>query len=193
MKVKYATQVLSHTVLAAISTYVSLGKLPSAACGTAELLMKLDQTFDCLNSSSLHSPKVFRRAMTSTSPQEMFDFIPTIKIINKENKDSTNLLKCLNALRVTLNGTLQLWSQLQEESVKFLLTRRLNEDPLENFFLSIRQQGGNVYNPTSIQFCRAFRKLFYNHFLEQSSGNCAEDVDKILVQLHPPFVINPLW
>jgi hypothetical protein len=191
MKVKYATQVLSHTVSAAISTYVSLGKLPSAACGTAELLMKLDKTFDCLNSSSLHSPKVFRRAMTPTSPhgdfmQEMFDFIPTIKVINKENKDSTNLLKCLNALRVTLNGTLKLWSQLQKESVKFLLTRRLNQDPLENFFGSIRQQGGNADNPTPIQFCRAFRKLFYSHFLEQSSGNCAEDVDKILVQLHPP-------
>ncbi|CAB4030057.1 Hypothetical predicted protein [Paramuricea clavata] len=116
----------------------------------------------------------------------MFDFIPTIKVINKENKDSTNLLKCLNALRVTLNGTLKLWSQLQKESVKFLLTRGLNQDPLENFFGSIRQQGGNADNPTPIQFCWAFRKLFYNHFLEQSSGNCAEDVDKILVQLHLP-------
>ena len=72
MKVKYATQVLSHTVSAAISTYVSVGKLPSAACGTAELLMKLDQTFDCLNSSSPHSPKVLRRAMTPTSPHEDF-------------------------------------------------------------------------------------------------------------------------
>ena len=78
MKVKYATQVLSNVLSAANFTYVSLGKLPSTAFGTAELLTKLDQTFNCLN-----SPKVFRRAMTQTSPhedfmQEMFDFIPKI-------------------------------------------------------------------------------------------------------------------
>ncbi len=66
------------------------------------------------------------------------------------------------------------------------MTRRLNQDPLENFFGSIRQQGGNANNPTPIQFRQAFRKLFYKHFLEQSSGNCAEDVDEILMQLHPP-------
>ncbi len=38
MKVKYATQVFSHTVAAAISTYVSMGGLLSSASGTAELL-----------------------------------------------------------------------------------------------------------------------------------------------------------
>ena len=59
MKVKLATQVLSHTVSAAVSTYLSLGQLPSSACGTAELISKLDKTFDCLNSSSIKSLKVY--------------------------------------------------------------------------------------------------------------------------------------
>ncbi len=53
MKVRYATQALSHTVSAAIETYVSLGRLPSSACGTAELISKLDDTFDSLNSSTV--------------------------------------------------------------------------------------------------------------------------------------------
>ena len=38
MKVKYAIQALSHTVSAAIETYVSLGRLPSSAPATAELI-----------------------------------------------------------------------------------------------------------------------------------------------------------
>jgi hypothetical protein len=35
---------------------------------------------------------------------------------------------------------------------KFLLTRRLNTDPIENLFGAIRQQGGNSDNPTPAQF-----------------------------------------
>ena len=35
MKVKYATQIFSHTVAAAICSYVSMGGLPQSALGTA--------------------------------------------------------------------------------------------------------------------------------------------------------------
>ena len=170
-----------------MSTYISLGHLPSSACGTAELISKLDRTFDCLNSSSLKGAKVFRRAITSDSPhikflEEMLQLIPTIKVINKESKkDVTGTLKCLNALQVTISGIIQLWNNLHEASLFFLCTRRLNQDPLENFFGAIRQQGGNSENPTPIQFCRAYRKLFYKTLLQQSSGNCTEDLDDILV------------
>ena len=38
MKVKYASQVLSHTVAAGLCSYVSMGNLPASALGTAEFL-----------------------------------------------------------------------------------------------------------------------------------------------------------
>jgi hypothetical protein len=189
MRVKYATQTLSHTVSAAVETYMSLGRLPSSACGTAELVSKLDQTFDCLNSSTFNSPKGLRRPITHNSPhekffQEMLTFIPNIKVINKDTtKDVTSTLKCLKALRVTINATLQLWNQLKESGLKFLCTRRLNQDCLENFFGQIRQQGGNSDNPTAFQFGSAFRKLFFRTLLQHSTGNCAEDLDHILIPL----------
>ena len=85
-------------------------------------------------------------------------------------------MKCLNALQVTISGILQLWNNLHEASLLFLCTRRLNQDPLENFFGAIRQQEGNSDNPTPIQFCRAYRKLFYKTLLQQSSGNCTEEI-----------------
>ena len=176
-----------HTVSAAVSTYLSLGQLPSSACGTAELISKLDKTFDCLNSPSIKSPKVYRRAITSDSPhlkflQEMLKLIPKIKVIHKETKkDATATLKCLNALQVTIDAIMELWDNLTGGSLSYLCTRRLNQDPLENFFGSIRQQGGNSDNPTPIQFCRAYRKLFHRNLLQQSAGNCTADLDDILV------------
>ena len=157
MRVKYATQTLSHTVSAAVETYMSLGRLPSSACGTAELVSKLDQTFDCLNSSTFNSPKVLRRPITHNSPhekflQEMLTFIPNIKVINKDTtKDVTSTLKCMKALR--------------------------------NFFGEIRQQGGNSDNPIAVQFGSAFPKLFFRTLLQHSTGNCAEDLDHILIPL----------
>lgn len=172
---------------------VSIGTLPASASGTADLIAKLDQIFDCLNSSTLKAGKFLRRPITSNSQhvqfmKKMLTFIASIKVINPENKkDATNTLKCLRGLRVTLQGTLELWQQLQRRpEVKFLYTCRLNQDPLENFFgtITIRQQGGNSDNPTPIQFCRAFRKLFYDNIAEQSLGNFVGDLDTILVS-HP--------
>lgn len=46
MKVKYATQILSHTVAASLCTYVSVGALSPLAMGTAEFLSKFDSLFD---------------------------------------------------------------------------------------------------------------------------------------------------
>ena len=76
---------------------------------------------------------------------------------------------------------MELWKTIQGE-VKFLCTRRLNQDPLENFFGSIRQQGGNCDNPTPLQFTQAFRKLFFNNYLlPMGTGNCTPNLDTILV------------
>jgi hypothetical protein len=111
----------------------------------------------------------------------MKTFVEEIKVIDPTTrKYVTTTLKCLNALRITLASTMLLWKSIHNE-VKFLCTRRLNQDPLENFFGAIRQQGGNSENPTPLQFTRAFRKLFFNSYLlPMGNGNCAADLDALL-------------
>ena len=162
------------------------GLLPSHASGTADLILKLDKIFDCLNSSSFKSFKPENRPITRESEHnqwlgEMCSFVRSIKVHNPiTGKDVTSTLKCLKALEMTLNSTMLLWKSIQT-SVTFLCTRRLNQDPLENFFGCIRQQGGNNDNPTPVQFTRAFRKLFYDNLLSPTTGNCTADVDTILV------------
>ncbi len=191
MKVKYATQILSHSVSSTILTYVSVNALPATAAGTAELISNFDKIFDCLNSSSINNPKCHRRAISENSIHhefltDMLKFILSIKVVNRTTQeDVTNKLKCLKGLCLTINSVLSLWSVLkEEESLDFLLTRRLNQDPLENFFGTIRQQGGNSDTPTPLQFTRAFKKLFFDHFQILPSGNCSEDFDSMLTGMN---------
>jgi hypothetical protein len=112
----------------------------------------------------------------------MKTFVEEIKVIDSTTrKDVTTTLRCLNALRITLASTMFLWKSIKNE-VKFLCTRRLNQDPLENSFGAIHQQGGNSENPTPLQFTRAYQKLFFNSYLlPTSTGNCAADLDALLV------------
>ena len=81
MKVKLSTQVLSHSVAAAISTYVMFQALPLSTTCTALLLEKFDKIFDCCNASSFKDPKSCRRPIISTSHhiQEATDALSSIK------------------------------------------------------------------------------------------------------------------
>jgi hypothetical protein len=90
MKVKLVTQVLSHTVSAAMLMAVSSNLLPPSAAGTAEFVAKFDEIFDCLNSSSFKSPKPHNRPITG----QMCSFVKSNSVKNPINgKDVTNILK----------------------------------------------------------------------------------------------------
>ena len=52
MKVKYATQIFSHTVASAICTYSIVDSLAPSALGTAGLLSRFDSLLYCVNSSN---------------------------------------------------------------------------------------------------------------------------------------------
>ena len=151
--------------------YVSVGRLSPSATGTAEFIFKFDSIFDCLNISTMNSPKALKRAMTTTSPHQSFlqqaiNFIKELQVF-EGNKEVTGRIKCLKGWLITIKAVLLIWNLLQKNhGFRFLLTRRLNTDPLENFFGFIRQQGGNSDNPTPIQFTHAFHKLFFSSFLE---------------------------
>ena len=187
MRVKLATQVLSHTVAASLCTYASLGGLPSTAMGTSEFLSKFDSVFDCVNCSTLHSTKNLKCPLNDTSPNKKFMkeaiiFIKKLKVFNG-NEEVTGRIKCLKGWAITLSAILAIWDHLKaNHAFKYILTRRLNTDPIENFFGTIRQQGGNNDNPTPVQFVSAFRKLFFSSFLTSSAGNCAADFDDLIAQ-----------
>lgn len=165
MKVRLATQILSNTLASGLNTHISLGALPQKAIANVILIDKFNKVFDLLNSSSLEADTVHRNAFRGEDYQieylnEMMLFIKSIKVFNTQGKDVTSIIKCLKCWLITINGIKQLWQVTHSSGFKYLFTRRVNQDCLENFFGSIRQQGGNSVNPTPIQFERTFKKLF---------------------------------
>ena len=92
-----------------------------------------------------------------------------------------------------MNAILLVWNYLKSNhEFQFLFTTRLNTDALENFFGTIRQQGGISDNPTPVQFSRAFRKLFFSSCLTSLAGNCVQDMDELLAQLGRTSNSKPL-
>lgn len=186
MKVKYATQVLSATVSAGMNLYIRFGVLPAAAVGTSELIDRFDKLFDILNSSSFNCSKMYNRAFKNDDFQKEFlsdcrEFFKSVKVIDKNNKDVTNSIKCIKGWGITIKSFELLWEKVMEVGFKYLLSRRLNQDALENLFGKIRQQNGNCINPTPIQFQRTFRKLLCLDILNSGSENCQGDPDKVLL------------
>ena len=183
MRVKYATQVFSHTVAAAICTYVSVGCLPPSAMGTAELLFRFDSIFDCLNSSTLHATKKYRCAISEKTLhidylKDSIKFIRNLKVFDK-NQNVTGRIKYLQGWLVTLNAIILIWAKLKtEHQFKFLFTRRLNTDALENCFGKLGSRGAIVI--TLLLFYLPWH--FGSSFSAPSSGNCANDLDVMLAE-----------
>lgn len=119
-------------------------------------------------------------------------FLQRVKVIRRtDGKNITNSIKSIKCWIITIKSVMQLFEHLQQSSIfiKFLLTRRLKQDSLENFFGIIRSQNGNACNPTLIQFYYGFKKHFSVEYCKINAGNCAVDEDTILTKCQD-FVDN---
>lgn len=190
MRVKYAVQVLSSTMAACINTYISVKRLPEDAMTTADFTSKFDGLFDMLNSAvQFHESKPLKSGFSGTTEQskylkDMKTYISSLKVINDENIDVTKQQPFLRGWLITISAVECLWEDLKNmDGVEFLATRRLNQDPIENFFGKIRQNCGTNLKPTVEQFIGAFKKCLYQAFLPQGTiegTNCEVDHDYFL-------------
>ncbi len=184
MKVKWAAQVISRSLAAALETHKTV--LGSDAEGTAEFLAKFNDIFDAVNSSNLYSMKKLCSALSDRSGhidflQQSKQWIASLKVVAGSD-DITSSVKCLHGWQLTLNCILQLWPVLRDEhNFTFLCTRRLNQDPLEQFFSVIRQRGGKCQNPTPLNFSRIYKSVTCQKLLKPvQTGNCEMNVTQIL-------------
>lgn len=89
MKVKYATQVFSATVEAALNVYIRFEAIPSEAKATCEFIGQIDKLFDILNSSTVMGRKKFNLAFKGLDFQHNFfndclNLFQNLKVVNKE-------------------------------------------------------------------------------------------------------------
>ena len=68
------------------------------------------------------------------------------------------------------------------KKLQYLFTYKLSQDPLKNFFNSIRASLGYNNNPTVYQFLSAFRRLLAGAMNKSDYGNCIWDDSISLLQ-----------
>ncbi|XP_034246904.1 uncharacterized protein LOC117648507 [Thrips palmi] len=82
----------------------------------------------------------------------------------------------------------RLWSTVEKLGFKYLNLRQLNQDCLENFFSTIRQNNGCNKNPTCQQFQSACRTAIANKLTSSGSRhkNCLDDEAFLLPETGEP-------
>ena len=145
MRVKYAAQIFSFSVYAAINTLMFAKILPEDARATADFIEQMNNLFDVLNSSTVQSKYKYKNSFSFKKYQleALKDALKTFKnmiaVDPRNGKNNTNRIKTFKNIAISIQSILMLATVLKNEGFKSLYTRRLNLDCLENLFGAIRQ------------------------------------------------------
>lgn len=147
MSVKLATQVFSLSVSAAMRTACETGQLPSSALDTACFLEEMNNVFDIMNSKTKFSSNPYSCALSSSTNKHLRKPLETlVKAINwvKSLKMVHDVKRppCMDSIEQSLMATRLLWDDLHKEGAQYLMTGRLNQDPIENEFSVARHKCG---------------------------------------------------
>ena len=146
-KVKLATQLFSHTTSCAITRAVALAKCHSKnALECAVFIKVVNDWFDVLNSKL---PAIDSRArmkaygLAISGQNEILQKMDTL-ISNILAPGKKSLLPFQKGILLTNTSLRQLYKYMSEKyKFKYILTYRLNQDVLENFFSVIRAKGAS--------------------------------------------------
>nr|XP_049698995.1 uncharacterized protein LOC126055152 isoform X1 [Helicoverpa armigera] len=184
-QVHYATELLSHTVATAISCYIDFQAISGAAQDTVKLIKIINDLFDILNSSTVHSTCEYKQAFCGSLTQrtfmnEMLEFFKSLKLINSTTgRDVTSTAKFIRGYQITITSILLLFDDLTAEGYNNLLTRRLNQDVTDIFFGQVRRKRKR---PSTRQFMTAFRKIFFSNIIKAGKqGKSSGDLSQLLV------------
>ena len=187
MSVKLAAQVLSHTVASTMCSLVQIKVLPEEALLTADFIARFDTLFNMFNSgTSKNATRQMGHAYSEKTDQKT-KLEETSTWLYSVQRKSKYKIHCLYGWRVAISSLIGLFDDLKDNhSVKYLLTDRLNQDCLENFFSCVRGKGGHRTHPSATEFRLAYRQILVDYFnLKSSRSNCLEDGDSFLLRLTP--------
>lgn len=204
MKVKIATQLLSHSVAVAANHLTRTGQVDPACRQVIPFVKMFDNLFDSLNCHNFCEVdgKMYRAGVKLNSPHhklwtEATRFLKNLKFFEKKvDGKNTIMIEKKNIPSVknfikTIEGMQAIWKVLnQKYGFYVMFCRNFNQDPIENFFGRIRSVGARNVSPNSIGFEGAYKALLLNNFSSSHSikSNCEEDMGAYLQSLD--FMIN---
>ena len=179
-KVKTAAQLLSQTVSKALIFGHDRGYIHSPhTLDVAEVLNTVDNWFDLSNASSLYGDKPGRNAYgTDLDKQDaILDKMETLMTTMRVHKFN-NLIQFQKGVIISIRSLRQLRTDLNKKyGLTYLLTRRLNQDVLENFFSYIRGMGGANDHPDPLSFVHRLKWHIlgrHSEALFTDNTNCEE-------------------
>ena len=181
-RVKYATQVFSSTVSAALISGYTTGSLKNPHCiSTANFAKNVNDMFDCCNARHPYDSNPLKRGL-GTANSTVEDFLrKSLSFIEHWKVSSGNVPDTLPDLQLTIGSILKLWEDLRGDGVKFLLTSRLNQDPIENKFAIYRRKSGSNDHPDEMQFRSNFQHTSFITLLIPAGTNCEADTLPVLL------------
>ncbi|KPJ09927.1 Transposable element P transposase [Papilio machaon] len=194
MKVKNAAQVFSQRVSATLRFLAKHNILPKECEDTAEFLFIFDKLFDAFYGHSYQeSSKLYKSCLKVNSIHHKLwdDCLPILRSMQFETMgrgDGTKITKFVQvpSIKNWIKNILVFKEMINYTKNKYnvtsLLTRNFNQDPLENFFSSIRSNGVRNVSPTCWQFVCAFKTLLVNNFnsVHAVGANCEKHSNKAL-------------
>ncbi|CAH0717089.1 unnamed protein product, partial [Brenthis ino] len=185
MKGKFASQIFSQTVGVNMGYLADKGLLPKECQDTADIIIFFDELFDSMNGSFLNSSKRSgKQLLQPLTPSSLHNqiwrkakqILKTMKFISKEGK--VCVVPSISNWLLTIENMECLRNKLfYEYNLKSIWCRHFNEDPLENFFGSVRSHGYRNNSPSCAGFEAAFASLLVNNLSTSYSPgpNCEED------------------
>lgn len=159
--------------------------MPKDAAVTAEICLLFNNLFDCMNGpgSSEKRPSIYRCLMTDNSLHWKFfkeakSKLKQMQFVNKTTRVKTKVIPCIPNLISTIEGFEIVWDKLKALGFEEINPRFLNQDPLENFFGSVRSYcNGQYTRPTCLHFKSVFKCLLLNNLTSDYAmgANCMED------------------
>jgi len=176
MKVKFATNVLSHSVSAALLDLVAENQMPSTALATSCYCQMFNDLFDLMNAISPNDKVKLRRPLhggnksTSAFMEEANAWLLKLKRNNDKRKNSfiSGFIQNLKVLKA-LN------EELTVAGFPYLSTRNINQDCLELFFGKVR----NVAKyPTAGDFAHIYARLTVASLIRAPTTSNCENIDE---------------
>jgi hypothetical protein len=169
--VKLATQLLSGTVNKGILYCESQKTIQSpSASDTAKFVKLVDMWFYIYNSRMCFDKFQMSRNAYGTNSMEQDGILNEVYAFakNARSKGKHSLLPFQNGIMVSVNSLKSLYADLKEKyGFRYILTYRINQDVLENFFSFVRSMGRTYDHPSPVDV--KYRLCLYS--LGKSTGN----------------------
>ena len=128
----------------------------------SKIIELIDAWFDCMNTRIKYGVKDFQCALGVHEKSQLETLNLMYNLVNNmyfPTKKGTLVQKPFQTgIIVSIRATTELFRELKNEGISYLLTSRLNQDCIENVFSQIRQMGGHYSHPTSVEFINRIRK-----------------------------------